>query len=110
MTYELAKELKEAGFPQEDHHHGTDDFIGEEAGEMVAIPTLSELIEACGDGILLFKGHTWIAVRFNGCYGIYDDVGIPPYSGWIDDMFDNYSEGNTPEEAVAKLWLALNKK
>ena len=52
MNYELAKELKDAGFPQ-DYSQGVlahfvfeaDDITSDSAYE----PTLSELIEACGD-------------------------------------------------------------
>ena len=49
MTYELAKELKDAGFPQTrrdatlplDRERGT--------VEPLMVPTLSELIDACGE-------------------------------------------------------------
>lgn len=102
--YNLAKKLKEAGFPQEDgvylYENGNGD-IGvcstkynkkHDLGGYY-VPALSEMIEACGDGFEnLFK---W-------------------YSGWIcnfDDLYspDGDSEGDTPEEAVAALWLELNK-
>jgi len=52
---------------------------------------LSSLIEACGDGYFTLSSHQsgWQAKR-----GLEDK--------WIN--------GSTPEEAVAKLWLELNKK
>ncbi len=95
MNYELAKELKDAGFPQgvltdrdlmlsaTDNHD-----IADEDNEPVHYPTLEELIEACGSGFQSLSrkdGHGWVA------YGTKDV--------W----------GNTPIEAVARLWLALNK-
>lgn len=44
MTYELAKQLADAGFPYK--WEKTD-----ENNEPFEEPTLSELIEACGDGL-----------------------------------------------------------
>ncbi len=62
--------------------------------EEVFIPTISELIEACGDRFkpLARYGDDWCT---DLCVG---------------DKFERWaSKGKTPEEAVAKLWLALNK-
>jgi hypothetical protein len=91
MNYELAKELKEAGFPKIAF-----DVIGEQPNGVVVInkPTLSELIEACGDNLysLYNHGQSW-EVHSNS------------------DQWDTLIKaGSTPEEAVARLWLALNKK
>ena len=94
MTYELAKELKDAGFPQA--KLGTLDenkfrYYTEKDGERAFVPTLSELIEACGE--LDFRLH---------CY---------PHGYVIEQKGEMDMEIQpTPEEAVAKLWLALNKK
>lgn len=97
MNYELAKELKDAGFPQ-----GMGDYLYAPdvkewgANDMAQSPTLSELIEACGpdNEFTLWKQPSgWQAI--NGHYG--------------DDATAEGS-GSTPEEAVAWLWLALNKK
>lgn len=89
MKYELAKELKDAGFPLARYGY---DPEGAVAGQIV--PTLSELIEACGEDFLkLTKDVTgWLA------YG--EDEPLEPLE----------TVGPTPEEAVARLWLALNKK
>ena len=124
MTYELAKELKDAGFPQEpsgevnelfgDTRHseyilwkddacsptviaGTEDYKkGIERGDnLVKLPTLSELIEACGErfgSVTRSPRGTWYATRV--------DVSVELVVG------DEY--GN-PKEAVAKFWLALKK-
>ena len=95
MNYELTKELKEAGFPQ----GGDGEYYGgpctiPTAESMTYIPTLSELIDACGEAvhfILMKAGNMWQA-------GKGDNVlqGVTAY-------------GSTPEEAVARLWLAFNR-
>lgn len=119
MNYELAKELYRAGFPQRSKAEGglvpVDskepilisgyklEIPEEDRGSIegsswlsqgtrwVYVPTLSELIEACGEEFYALesgvKHGDWIAKA--------NEVGI-------------YAEGPTPEEAVAKLWLAIN--
>ena len=99
MNYELALELREAGFP------GT--FTGEcETGcnvpnedltDFAYCPTPEELIEACGE-------------RFVSLNLIIDP------KGWSCEAVNKNEEitgeifGATPTEAVARLWLAINKK
>lgn len=90
MDYQLALKLKEAGFPQ----NGKDcNWIIDEESPLDEIytPTLSELIEACGEEFLSLAkfGKIWEAFRHKE---------LKP------------EVGNTPEEAVANLWLELNKK
>jgi len=107
MNYELAKALKDAGYPQKSagdrinpkgylEYSGCWDDSNED--DYITLPTLSELIEACGEGIARLwrvdesydKGKTkWCATGKN-------------------DFLDGL--GTTPEEAVANLWLALNKQ
>lgn len=119
MNYELAKELKDAGFPQKglwgvvylpEKIHvaaGGQQFYRKEeyrtfpwknatefltgGYEPIAQPTLSELIEACGQPFALevgdHKGDTWFA--------------------WIPRVRAMDAGGATPEIAVARLWLAL---
>ena len=116
MDYELAKKLKDAGFPQNDNclqwFDKTYDFDlndyngcgmeGEQdefkKDEDVALPTLSELIEACYKEGIYFElqgyNNEWLA--FDGTQ--------------LTKEFNKKGEGKTPEEAVANLWLALNKK
>lgn len=101
MNYELAKKLKEAGFPQKGIYEGTtynlSDIkkVGVNIGD-VYIPTLSELIEACGDDFeVIWKG--WGSTKWLAA----------PRTSYGDP--EDYSEGCTPEEAVANLWLELNK-
>lgn len=104
MDYELAKQLKDAGFaqngsgiflPHQDTVHGDSVNLMEAGVEKwpVYVPTLSELIEACGEefgGISRSKKGGWIA------YGIT--------AASMDDAVD----GSTPEVAVGRLWLALH--
>lgn len=99
ISYELAKELKDAGFPQEG--------INKERGfsldtfEPIMLPTLSELIEACGSRFIQLtrtRDGEWIAAgQITG-----ESINTPKALG---GEFEN-----TPLEAVAKLWLAFNKK
>jgi hypothetical protein len=94
MIYELAKELYDAGFPQGGKGSWTfpPDKLVTRHADRVYIPTLSELIEASGDAFYSLENHlqkTWIA-HFR-----YRASGM---------------SGSSPEEAVARLWLALSKK
>jgi len=112
MNYELAKQLKDAGLKQEGWNGNFYDVDGQESsdfgdlvtaeGDEVYIPTLSELIEACGDK-----------------FGTLHQYKYPSNNGKQQDWLatEQYKtaqvlkgEGATPEEAVAKLWLELNKK
>lgn len=64
--------------------------------DFVKYPTLSELIEACG---VEFELHCYPSTKYDGKYFVVERLGE-------DDM----ERQNTPEKAVANLWLALNKK
>lgn len=85
LPYELAKELKDAGFPQADlgGFNHTDDLN---------YPTLSELIEACGE-------EFYSIVRMG-------TAGFKAFSA-VEDNEISTATAPTPEEAVARLWLAL---
>ncbi len=107
IIYELAKELKEAGFPQKTKKYSH--VLMEDRGERIVsedgslpyrsdtytiLPTLSELIEECGNdfgALMRNNNREWDCYKFN-----------LPLQGAVS--------GLTPEEAVAKLWLTLNKK
>lgn len=96
IDYELAKKLKEAGFPQKLHDKEiccTQEGIGCHCEPYK--PTLSELIEACGDGFQSVK-------HFAGRWFIY----MP------NEQMTEFKERQFPTlmEAVANLWLALNNK
>ena len=97
MTYELAKQLKDAGFPRGDQPNTPQPQFYEDAAheKPIRTPTLSELIAACGnDFIYLARADDGSEWRASGGPILHELV----------------STGLTPEEAVAKLWLALNKK
>lgn len=123
MTYELAKMLKDAGFPQirprsltkevnpfsliypkeqkwfegwpmrpaPEHSPNAIHIDDTELKVLVGAypPSLSELIEACGDELRSVErfGENWAAFR---------------------KVEESY-QGFTPEEAVARLWLALRR-
>ena len=128
MNYELAKQLKDAGFPQPeltdasfnreynekrfllrqncDSRDGEYDnfndrtmwvqyfsknYVNEMREFVVYIPTLLELIEACGHGLWSLVNATEIWVAKN-------------------DELKLAIDGKTPEESVARLWLKLNEK
>ncbi len=96
MNYELAKKLKDAGFPQTDlskkKYIPNPDFGGKPV-EGAYIPTLSELIEACMEKDF-FHSLTYLGEgEWEAEHGGIEPVGI----------------GNTPEEAVTNLWLKLHE-
>ncbi len=107
MNYELCKQLKEAGYPQKEEgiywmkggkmtahayeEHRKDLFAG-------YIPTLEELIEACGTDfrnieMTLKPSVFWHATGVNIS---------------TTEVFTSY-HAPTPTEAVARLWLALTR-
>jgi len=99
MNYELAKKLKDSGFPQ-NVHFGFDErgFVGC-IGDIsyrdpiiVKAPSLGELIDACGE-------------RFGS---LERDSGWTAFSKLTSEI-DEECYGETPEEAVARLWLALKE-
>lgn len=110
MNYELAKELKEAGFPQELEGK----FINSESDILetiyrdgsVYLPTLSELIEACGDGFWEL-GKKPLGELDPDYRKDWETKG---FSGKVGEQRMHETRGSTPEEAVAKLWLALNNR
>src|SRR5947209_6527799 len=100
MIYEIAKELKDAGFPQ--GGKGTwsypPDALIVRPADRVYQPTLEELIKACGDnlfGIRRYKTEKGVYWRAHG-----NDA--PSNEDW------GYAiAGTTPAEAVARLWLEV---
>jgi hypothetical protein len=121
ISYELAKELKDAGFAQpnkSEPFYGSyitdQDEIFQPAlsqkrfVEIAYIPTLEELIGACGDGFLQLHHSPFNPV-----------MPVPPSSmpmtwqamgGEFRGSHWSYQQsGFTPKVAVARLWLALNK-
>lgn len=113
MNYELDKRLKDAGFPQEGVREPFCTECKEPAGyvkdfghkkEYVKVPSLSELIAACGEEFYdltraidgTFHAMSWGEDRTDLGGGKCE----PGCCGKV-------GKGATPEEAVAHLWLAL---
>lgn len=104
MDYPLAKELQEAGFPQQEAN-GFVGLMNEGEGDCAGrayFPTLSELIAACWDGehelILRWRSESkWSAEQQGKMLG-----------GTRFEMGTEIYDCDTPEEAVARLWIALN--
>lgn len=127
MNYDLAKRLKEAGFPQDlsdgypgiksgregyddkGRLHVFDDGFWRGGNATTTIPTLSELIEACPRSL---HSPFW---HINCDFQLWSVNGkwLAVYH-WIDgtchEVCDDLKETDTPEEAVAELWLKLHEK
>lgn len=124
MRYELAKQLKDAGFPQGEKFENVlqkgvllaylreskpDDVlldkyekalnalkdVYKDDEEVVHVPSLEELIKACGD-------------EFSRLVQTFEPKGWEAKSTEINQRI--VQTGLTPSEALANLWLELNKK
>jgi len=109
ISYELALELKNAGFPQGRDESYICEFNDETKEEDCAYtPPLEELIEACGDIHMYCSEHTKRVTSISPL-----DV-MKPYDGRGGENYNkywqNFEEADTLEEALAKLWLKFNKK
>ena len=102
MKYELALALKNAGFPQREidytdftlcQHNNGQLHERNASCEIVLIPTLSELIEACGENIKNIE--------------FLHDMNL--FIAYSMESLDKKGKGITTQEAVANLWLELNK-
>jgi len=92
ISYQLARNLKDAGFPQSELARAQ-----QQAGyDYVSLPTLSTLIEACGENFGALGGapDCWVACEY-----------ISERGEWT-----NAHEGETPEDAVARLWLSRSAR
>jgi hypothetical protein len=94
MDRELARQLKEAGLDTEGDEPAYQYFMID--GERYREPTLEELIEACGEYVYLLP--------------LDDGWGAAKSSRSFDRRFrfDTKAIGDTPQEAVARLYLALH--
>ena len=102
MNYELAKKLKDAGFPQNMdryHYDGKNNQTSALDEDGIDFPTLSELIEACGDEIIGISKYNNGEYAKDGWYAMYHK---PAMSN------TTFIYGSTPEEAVANLWIQLH--
>lgn len=86
MTKELLQQLTDAGLGWDDDR-----------------PNLSELVQACGD-----KFNRLDNMGTKGSIGPWEATSMMyPEEGGAKGHF---ALGDIPEEAVARLWIALNKK
>lgn len=105
MNHELAEELKDAGFPFK-----VDGFCPTCQTEW---PTLSELIEACGDRFHALERKNAEDLVFNGEFEDGNKINYIAYSNEPNKLGIKahiFKLGSTPEGAVARLYLVLNKK
>jgi hypothetical protein len=92
ISYPLAKQLSGTGFPQSELARAQ-----RQAGyDYVSFPTLAALIEACGEnfGALGRETDCWLACEY-----------VSERGEW-----ENAHDGETPEDAVAGLWLSVNQR
>lgn len=106
MNYELAKKLKDVGFPlRKATHQETDIFGGTDTGGYVYVyPTLSELIEACGDRFGKLIHYVSSQYGKQGLWGAHATFVYGESGSSVKTI------GTTPEEALGNLWLSLQAK
>ena len=104
MNYELCEKLKDAGFPK--IRFTTFTATGSDEVIVTECPTLSELIQKCGEKDKEYNEPFFLnfvsKTRWDAGYGVDRNDGF----GFIPIRVS----GSTPEEAVAHLYLTLNKK
>lgn len=113
MDYKLCKELKDAGFPQKSYYgwyFETPTVRVMAKGHDIPnpdwplCPPLSDLIEACGERFICISKNPFEDKKS-------DELWVATAYGTGIERSVKYTwSGSTPEEAVAKLWLTLNKK
>lgn len=117
IKHQLAKELFDAGFPQlkngkgtwwnyvvSSHNGNRQDFWQEASGHWDSkdatyyyVPTLEELISECGTGFAeLSRGNSPVDNAWTA-HGLPIDI-------------SNVGSGESPKEAVAKLFIKINTK
>jgi hypothetical protein len=108
MTYELALKLKNAGFPQKKLEECDRDIcfvamaVGVMQTESCYIPTLEELIKECGGDDSYFQLiNNAGPKRWCACYNDH-------FCSPMDEQ-KYHGHGDTAIEAVANLYLELNK-
>lgn len=104
ISQQRAQELKDAGFPQREVVMHQVLRTKNERAAAVYMPTLEELIDACGNTFRAITKHY-------GQIGATNHV-TPWYSAETYLMANNAvgPTGPTPTDAAAGLWLELHKK
>lgn len=104
MTYELAKQLKDAGLEQEGfgkRRHDPECKLRRGLTDLCTayVPTLSELISACWKDSHNFRlDYVQVTAKWAAC------------TNWGNGYEDNGCDGNSPEEATARLWLLIHNE
>lgn len=106
ISYELVKELKDAGFPGMNKMFGAGNWVFEHVektpegdlityGDALPCPSLEELIEACGEELRYMQRKSFVDGE-----------------QWVVNGLEGQEEisAGTLVVAVARLWLALNNK
>lgn len=123
ISYELARELKVAGFPLEtvgklQIPDKETEYAFLQDGVWYVKPTLTRLIEFCGEKIQAVSKLVYAKCECKDC-DLRDKIGfvVEPVR-WYAAASLNWQTaprytllgeyGDTPEEAVARLWLALS--
>jgi hypothetical protein len=101
MEYALAKQLKDAGF----HAQVYKGSPAAEERHHAIIPTLEELIEACGEDFIQLE-LAEIELGKWCAQGGWDEQDVKDVGHCRTPKHDAF--GATPTEAVARLWLALH--
>jgi len=105
----LVQSLKKAGFPQGETEKGP--CMDDDMKEVVSkdshslVPTLSELINECGDDFARLETHCDCEVdkTLDKWCAMFVKQRENETTWW------NKTHGKTPEEAVARLWIRLQK-
>ena len=107
LSFELAKELKEAGWPQpEEIHFGEGVRLGSKLSGHCYSPSLSELIAGCVE--LLDGRFVHISISGDKCACC---VARPWFTLHPEkDPGVKWFDASRIEEAVARLWLELKRK
>ncbi len=101
MNYETAQKLHKAGFPEITRwgaEHNVHRYHSMEQ-EPISFPDIGELIAEIE---ILQDGKQW------GLISGHMKSGYTCYNGSAEGYWENETEGVTPEESLAMLWLALH--
>lgn len=103
MNYELAKQLKDAGFPQ-NPNNGTISLLNEDGTTRKDNLDISAKVSTLSELILEVYKHCH-EVRLEA---LKDNPGVwAAATCWGNGREDDWQTADTPEGALAKLWLTL---
>lgn len=120
IHYELALQLKEAGFPQAGkgdlrNENGLPPMLAHafslegEYGNFVYFPTITELIDACGDDFKSLRKHDPLDESMHGFILAHGGYSAEMHDRDLSTFKNTIFGGRTKEEAVANLYLELRR-